>query len=103
MTQGLFPDTVFTLWLATVVLALAVFVPLAVYSLHRLLRAARSIRNYASEAVAPAEAIASNTSAVPALDTTISVATEILAAAGGVAQKLETIANVLEARASRLS
>ncbi|MCA1585700.1 MAG: hypothetical protein LC791_13350 [Acidobacteria bacterium] len=54
-------------------------------------------------AVAPAAAIASNTSAVPALDTTISLATEILAAAGGVAQKLETIANVLEARASRLS
>ena len=96
---SMFPDTVFTLWTVTVVLALVVFVPLSVYMLASLLRAARSIQHYAREAVAPAQAIAANTAAVPALDGTIAVATEVLAAAEGVAQKLDTIATVLEARA----
>ena len=99
---SMFPDTVFTLWLATVILALVVFVPVAVYSLYSLLRTARSIGHYARETVAPARAIASHTGALPALDGTIAVATEILAAAEGVATKLDTIASVIEARASRL-
>ena len=102
MTGGnMFSDTVFTLWMVTVILALVVFVPLSVYMLASLLRATRSIQRYARDAVAPARAIAANTSAVPALDGTIGVATEILAAAQGVAQKLDTIATVLEARAGR--
>ena len=102
MTGGsMFPDTVFTLWLITVVLALVVFVPLSVYMLASLLRATRSIQRYARDAVAPAQAIAANTSAIPALNGTIAVATEILAAAEGVAGKLDTIANVLGARAGR--
>lgn len=96
------PDSVLTLWLVTVVLTLVAFVPVAVYSLYRLLRTARSIRLYAHEAVGPARAIAANTAALPALDSTIAVATEILTAAEAVAGKLETIATVLEARSSRL-
>lgn len=99
--DSMFPETVFTLWMVTVALALVVFVPLAVYWLHSLLRATRSIQRYAREAVAPAQAIAANTAPIPALDATIAVATEILAAAEGVAQKLDTIATVLEARARR--
>jgi len=95
------PDTVFTLWMITVGLALVVFVPLSVYMLASLLRATRSIQHYAREAVAPAQAIAANTSAIPALNGTIAVATEVLAAAEGVAQKLDTIANVLSARAGK--
>jgi beta-lactamase regulating signal transducer with metallopeptidase domain len=98
----MFPDAVYTLWLVTVVLALVLFVPIVVYSLYRLLRTARSIQTYASEGIAPAQAIAAHTAALPALDNTIAVATEILAAAEGVAQKLDTIATVLEARASQL-
>ena len=102
MTGGsMFPDTVFTLWLITVVLALVVFVPLSVYMLASLLRATRSIQRYARDAVAPAQAIAANTSAIPALNGTIAVATEILSAAEGVAQTLDTIATVLGARAGR--
>jgi len=97
----MFPDTVFTLWMVTVALALVVFVPLSVYMLASLLRATRSIERYARDAVAPAQAIAAHTSAIPALDATISVATDILAAAEGVAQKLGTIATVLEARARK--
>ena len=99
--DSMFPDTVFTLWMVTVVLALVVFVPLSVYMLASLLRATRSIQRYAHEAVAPAQAIATHTSAIPALDATIAVATEILAAAQGVAEKLDTIATVCEARSSR--
>lgn len=102
MTEGsMFPDAVFTLWAITVALALAVFVPLSVYMLASLLRATRSIERYARDAVAPTQAIATHTSAVPALDGTIAVATEILAAAEGVADKLGTIATVLEARAGK--
>lgn len=99
--DSMFPDTVFTLWMVTVVLALVVFVPLSVYMLASLLRATQSIQRYARDAVAPAQAIAAHTSAIPALDGTIGVATEVLAAAEGVAQKLQTIATVLEARAGR--
>lgn len=98
---SMFPDTVFTLWLITVVLALVVFVPLSVYMLASLLRATRSIQRYAADAVVPAQAIAAHTSAIPALDATIAVATEVLAAAEGVANKLGTIATVLESRAGK--
>lgn len=99
--QSMFPDTVFTVWMVTVVLALVVFVPLSVYMLASLLRATRSIQRYARDAVAPAQAIATQTSAIPALDATIAVATEILAAAEDVAKKLNAIANVLEVRINR--
>lgn len=101
MTPAVIPAEVFTLWLVLVGLALLVFVPLAVYSLFTLWRAAQSIRRYAHDGVAPAQAIASHTAALPALDQTISVATEILAAAEAVAGKLATIADVLEQRAAR--
>lgn len=95
------PETVFTLWAVTVAVTAAVFVPWAVYSLFVLWRAARSIQRYAADAVAPARAIAGHTAAIPALDTTIAVAGEILAAAEQVVQKLDTIAQVMDTRASR--
>lgn len=100
MNPAAFPDVVFTLWWATILLTLVVFVPLAVYSLHTLYRAAGSIRRYARDCVAPARAIAAHTAALPALNATIDVATEILAAAESVAAKLDTIATVLETRAA---
>lgn len=93
------PAQVYTLWWVTLGLTLVVFVPLAVYSLGALLRASRSIQMYARESLEPARAIERSTAALPALDTTISVAGEILAAAEQVAAKLDTIATVLEARA----
>ncbi len=99
--EPMFPSMVYSLWYATVVLALVVFVPLAVYCLHSLLRSARSIQWYAREGLVPARAIEAHTSALPALDATIAVATEVLAAAESVAKKLDTIATVLESRANR--
>ena len=95
----LFPPLVYTIWAAGLVVTLVLFVPLSVYLLHRTWRAARSIQLYAADALAAAAGIAGNTKHVPALDVTISVASEILGAAGAVATKLDTIATVVEDRA----
>ena len=93
------PTAVFTIWWIGLLLTLLVFVPLAVYLLHRTWRAARSIERYAAEALQAAAGIVENTRAITALDATIGVAGEILGAAGGVVQKLDTAAGVLAARA----
>ncbi|GAC1415196.1 MAG: hypothetical protein NVSMB53_13630 [Gemmatimonadaceae bacterium] len=95
----LFPPGVFTIWWTGVILALVVFAPLSVYLLNRTWVAARSIRRYSAEALTAAAGIVGNTKAISALDDTIGVATQILGTAGGVAGKLDTIANVLEQRA----
>lgn len=96
---SMFPPIVFTLWKVTVILALVLFVPTAVFWLHGLWRTAASIRRYTRDSLAAARAIEANTAAIPALNDTIAVAGELLAAADGVARKLDTIATVLEARA----
>ena len=95
----LFPPAVFTIWWIGVILTLVVFAPLSVYLLNRTFVAARSIRRYSAEALTAAAGIVANTKAVSALDDTIGVATQILGTAGGVAGKLDTIANVLAERA----
>jgi hypothetical protein len=95
------PPVIFTLWWATLVAAYLVFLPTAVYWLRTLWRTANSIRRYARESAEAAEAIARNTTALPALDATIAVATEMLTAAEAVAGKLKAAASALEARAAR--
>src|SRR5215467_13327634 len=92
------PDTVYTIW--CVRLTLVVFVPLAVYSLHRTWRSARSIQRYAAETLQAAAGIARNTANIKALDATIAVGTDMLNSAGAVGVKLDTVARVLEQRAS---
>ena len=93
------PDAVYTIWWIGLILTLVVFVPLAVSSLHRTWRSARSIQRYAAEALQAAGGIARNTASVSALDATIGVATDMLGAAGAVERKLDTMAGVLEQRA----
>lgn len=95
---AMIPDAVYTIWWIGLILTLVVFVPLAVYSLHRTWRSARSIQRYAAETLQAAAGIARNTANISALDTTISVATEVLGAAGAVERKLNTVATVLEER-----
>ena len=95
------PDAVYVIWWIGLVFTLLVFVPLAVYSLHRTWRSARSIQRYAAETLQAAAGIARNTANVKALDATIGVATEMLGGAGAIERKLSTIATVLEERASR--
>lgn len=96
----LFPQAVYTIWTVGLVITLAVFVPLAVYLLHRAWLAARSIQHYAADALAAAAGIAGNTQHIPALDATIAVASDMLGAAVQVVGKLDTIATVVEDRAS---
>jgi hypothetical protein len=101
MSGVVIPDAVYVIWWIGLVLTLVVFVPLAVYSLHRTWRSARSIQRYAAETLQAAAGIARNTANVKALDATIGVATEMLGGAGAIERKLSTIATVLEERASR--
>ena len=89
----------YTLWWIGLIVTLVVFVPLAVYLLHRTWRAARAIQIYAREALVAAGGIAGNTQHISALDTTIQVATAILDTAGAVEKKLGTVATVLAQRA----
>ena len=93
------PPAVYTIWCAGLVLTLLVFVPLALYGLHRTWGAARSIQRYAAEALVAAQGIARNTAQLPALDATVALGGEMVGAAGAAERKLDTIASALEARA----
>ena len=94
------PNTVYVIWWAGLLVTLVVFVPLAVYHLHRTWQAARSIRHYAAETLQAAGGIARNTANIAALDTTIAVAGDMLGAAGAAERKLDTVATVLEERSA---
>jgi hypothetical protein len=96
--SAVIPDAVYTIWWGGLILTLVVFVPLAVYSLHRTWSAARSIQRYAAEALQAAAGIERNTRHVVALDDTIATASDLLGVAGSVERKLETVAGVLEER-----
>ena len=96
---ALFPPAVHVIWWVGLIVTLVVFVPLAVSLLHRTWRAARTIERYAAEALAAAAGIVENTRHVAALDATIGVAGQMLAGAGAVATKLDTVAGVLAERA----
>ena len=99
MTDSVMPNAVYVIWWVGLVVTVVVFVPLAVYLLHRTWLAARSIQWYAAEALAAAAGIAGNTQHIPALDTTIDVAGQMLGVAGGIVTKLDTAATVLAERA----
>jgi hypothetical protein len=96
--SAVIPDAVYTIWWAGLILTLVVFVPLAVYSLHRTWSAARTIQRYAAEALQATAGIERNTRNVVALDDTIATASDMLGVAGGVERKLDTVASVLEER-----
>ena len=69
------------IWAITLAVVTVVIVPLAIYLLHRTLRAARSIERYTRESLAAGVGIASNTGAIAALDDTILAASALLEAA----------------------
>jgi hypothetical protein len=100
MNPSTVPNAVCTIWWIGLIVTLVVFVPLAVYSLHRTWRSARSIQRYAAETLRAAGGIARNTANIRALDATISVAGEMLGSAGAAERKLNTVAAVLEERRS---
>jgi 3-keto-L-gulonate-6-phosphate decarboxylase len=98
MSASTVPAAIYTIWWVGLIVTLVVFVPLAVYLLHRTWRSARSIQRYAAETLQAAGGIARNTAKIKALDATIAVAGDMLVAAGGVERKLDTVATVLEER-----
>lgn len=96
--EPLMPPQVWTIWTVGLVVTLAIWVPLAVYALHRTWRAARSIRKHAAETLQAAAGIVENTAPISALSATIDVATDMVAVAGSVEQKLGAIAGLLASR-----
>ena len=98
MSSSGMPGAVYTIWCVGLIVTLVILVPLAVYLLHRTWRAARSIQRYAAETLQAAGGIARNTANIAALDATIGVAGDMLAAAGAAERKLDTIATVLGER-----
>ncbi len=93
--------TVELIWAAGLAVTLLVFVPLSVALLHRLWRAARAIQLYARDALTAAAGIAGNTALIPALDTTIATAVDILTTASAIEQKLNGATAALARRAER--
>jgi hypothetical protein len=100
MNPAAVPSAVYAIWWAGLLVTLVIFVPLAVYLLHRTWRAARSIQRYAAETLQAAGGIVRNTANVSALDTTIAVAGDMIGVTGGVERKLATVATVLEERSA---
>ena len=97
MSSGV-PGAVYTIWCVCLIVTLGILVTLAVYLRHRTWQAARSIQRYAAETLQAAGGIARNTANIAALDATIGVAGDMLAAAGAAERKLDTIATVLGER-----
>jgi hypothetical protein len=93
------PDSVYTIWTIGLVVTLVVWVPVAVYSLHRAWRAAQSIQRYAAETLTAAAGIVQHTAAIGALSDTIGVATDMVTTAGAVEQKLGAVTDLLASRA----
>jgi len=92
------PGAVYALWSILLVVAVVVVLPVTVYLLHRLLRAARSIERYTAEALAAGLGIARNTAAVSALDQTMTLGGELGSVAGSIRRHSAAIEKALADR-----
>lgn len=92
---------VYVIWWATLIVAVVVVLPLAVYLLHRTFRAARQIEHYATKALTAGEGIAGNTQNIGALEDTISVATGILNTAESIEGRTGQIEDLFVERTGR--
>jgi len=95
------PLAVYVLWWIALGIAVLIVLPLAVYLLHRTLRAARQIESYAASALEAGNGIAGNTQNIEALEQTISIATGILHTAESIEEHTGTIEGVLAERAGK--
>jgi hypothetical protein len=68
------------IWAITLAVITFVVVPVALYWLHRLLKAARMIERYTREMLEAGVGIANNTAAVPALEQTLATAGSLVEA-----------------------
>ncbi|MGQ0571874.1 MAG: hypothetical protein ACT4P5_20410 [Armatimonadota bacterium] len=89
------PVAILVIWWITLIVAVAVVLPLAWYLLHRVLGAARNIERYAAETLVAGVGIAQNTAAISALEATIGVAGQILDGAGAIARSTGAIEQAL--------
>ena len=89
------PDAVFWIWGITLGVITFVVVPLALYLLHRALRAARSIERYTRESLAAGVGIATNTAAIAVLDDTIRAASSLLEAAEALKRRTAEVSDAV--------
>ena len=85
---------VYWIWGVTLAIITFVVVPLALYLLHRTLKAARFIERYARESLTAGVGIATNTSAIPALERTLAVATSLVEASKLLRARTEELGGV---------
>lgn len=96
------PGIVYVLWWATLIVAVVVILPLAIYLLQRALMAARQIERYTMTALTAGLGVAGNTANIEALNSTIAVATGMLSSAKAIEEHTGTIEEVLGARAAAI-
>ena len=96
------PQVVYIFWI--IILAVAVLIlPFIIWLLHKVLYSARNIERYLREMKEAGLGIAGNTGYIPALDSTIEVATGILDSAGKINGNAETIKVTLADRAAKFN
>jgi hypothetical protein len=78
------PGMVYVIWSVLLVVAVVMVLPVVLYLLHRLWRAAHSIERYTADALAAGLGIARNTAAIAALDETVRLGGELGAAAASI-------------------
>jgi hypothetical protein len=89
---------VYVIWEVMLAVAIVVVLPAALYLLHRLWRAARSIERYTAEALDAGLGIARNTAAISALDPTVGLGGELGAIAGSIRRHSAAIEKTLADR-----
>ena len=94
-------EAVFWIWGITLGVITFVVVPLAIYLLHRALRAARSIERYTREALEAGAGIAANTAAIGALEETLAAVRSLLEGAELLKRRAAEIADAVAGPAGR--
>jgi len=96
------PQIVYIFWIIILVVAVLIL-PFIIWLLHKVLYSARQIERYIKEMKEAGLGIAGNTGYIPALDSTIEVAVDILDSAGKINSNAETIKVTLADRAAKFN
>jgi len=94
------PTGVYIAWWTGLIVVIFL-VPVAVWLLHRTLRAALSIRQYLAEMEAAGARIADNVTAISALQDTETAAGNLIETAGSIEQRSRALASTLSTRAQQ--
>jgi hypothetical protein len=92
------PGAVYAIWWIMLAVIVVVVVPVAVYLLHRLWRAAWSIERYTAEALAAGLGIARHSASLTALDQTVALGGELGTVAGSIRRRAAAIEKTLADR-----